>query len=487
MKNLKDLKIIKILQLLSKEEFNNLEKWLNSNWCNTNQSLIHLYYTLHPFFPSFDFKDTTIEDIFLTAFPTKPYAPQQARNMLLQFRKQIENYLVHSRLKSSHRMKTILLCHEYEERHDNRSFTNNFKLLIDTYHQEEPNEWLDDLHLSLMYEKSYRQPASYTRQINTQDTLTKADDHFDKFYILGKARLLIEMVERDRMKLDKAVEAKQITEIKEKLALQKTPVFKIYYSLFATTNDLPKHRFEVIWNQFEADRNLLEMKDRTIILMLLINIGIRIYKQEGNKIGATILDLYELGLRENILLNNGRLSPATFANIITLANSVEKYDMAKHFIKIGPKLLGPKLENDARIWAKAHIEYFGEKKQIKEIELTQNHRNVDNTTFSFRIRVLSIQLWFDDRISDKRQRTDFLTDQCKAFEKVLSREKKFSTAYLESLKAFSQTTRRLIKLYARKNLTVGDYESIRKVVMENKKLYAKKWLLSKIENLERGN
>lgn len=487
MKNLKDLKIIKILQLLSKEEFNNLEKWLNSNWCNTNQSLIHLYYTLHPFFPSFDFKDTTIEDIFLTAFPTKPYAPQQARNMLLQFRKQIENYLVHSRLKSSHRMKTILLCHEYEERHDNRSFTNNFKLLIDTYHQEEPNEWLDDLHLSLMYEKSYRQPASYTRQINTQDTLTKADDHFDKFYILGKARLLIEMVERDRMKLDKAVEAKQITEIKEKLALQKTPVFKIYYSLFATTNDLPKHRFEVIWNQFEADRNLLEMKDRTIILMLLINMGIRIYKVEGSKILTTVLDLYELGLRENILLNNGRLSPVTFANIITIANSIEKYDMARHFIKIGPALLGSKLENDARIWAKGHIEYFGEKKQINEIELTRNHRNIDNTTFSFRIRVLSIQLWFDDLIRNNKHIPDFLNDQCKAFEKVLTREKKFSATHLESFKAFSQATRRLIKLYSKKSKTSRDYELIRIMITEKKKLHAKRWLLHKIEYLEKGS
>ncbi len=118
----------------------------------------------------------------------------------------------------------------------------------------------------------------------------------------------------------------------------------VYMSLDNEHDAVPYNRLlELLY----ADLSGIERKDAKELFLYAINYCARKMRKGENLFIETALDLYVRGIGEEILLDNGFLSPWTFGNIVKLALRLERFGWIEQFIKEYQVHLSPEFRENA--------------------------------------------------------------------------------------------------------------------------------------------
>lgn len=194
------------------------------------------------------------------------------------------------------------------------------------------------------------------------ENLQKASDQLDLFYFSRKLRYLCEMMDRQqslshqyRLTFSEALHQHLLHN-----AYDHHPLIRIYamlFRLFLNETDT-KVDFGSFKKLLEAYHTCFEEKDLRTIYYFGINFCIRQFRLGEKSFANDLMDLYQSGFDHKILLDQGKVSPWTFKNVVRLGLGLQRLEWTESFVQDYGPFLPADHQEDAINFNLAEIHYF---------------------------------------------------------------------------------------------------------------------------------
>ena len=463
---MKTSKLIRNLQLLSKEEMKQLRPFLQSPYYNTNSKIVKLYRVLFLHHPEFKSPKLAREKVFEKVFPGRNYAHQQLLNLMSEFNQLLQQYLIIKTLEKKEIMQEKLLLKAYAERpgcYD--TFIKKYKLLnkkLDEMPYRDEVYFQEKKELNLLF---YGHPDSRLQK-QDQGTLAAAVKNFEAYTELATIKLQC----AQNARINTIVEGKKET-VPNPISVQENALFQFYRALeLFQRNEDTKH-FEVLFSSFESSINLMRTEDRKSFLTILLNFCTRKTNSGQSQFFKPAFELYKLGLAYDCLLRYGKITETTFHNIASLGAMLKEFDWTEKFMENYKDLLGAKVKADALALGYGFW-YFEQKKYNDALDALQH--TFREPLDVFKSKSLVIRCWFERWLEDEGY-FELLLAQLEAFEKFTRRDYALKPKLRENFLRFIAYTKKL-------TLSWWDKNAVQKLNQEMEgptNVVFKKWLLEK--------
>lgn len=471
-------KMVSTMSGLSHDEYRLLGRWLKSPFFNSNKFLIRFHEVLKKYHPEYDHPKCSKEHLFKKIYPSESYRAKLILTLMSDLTKHAEEFLVHQQLKKDPEIREQLLKNSYLQRNQVERYEKRAYNRIKKLEAKEVLERKELLELEQLYEELYFRSNESIKQQPKQDVLKQSNHYLDRYYTLGKYRLLNEMVEREKiMKGDQIFQIDKTALKQLRINLQE-PVLDLYFSKIEITPPVKEADYYAIKKQFLESFHLLELKDQKILFFGLINIASRLLIQEKFEIRNEIFDFYKLGLEQNWLIHNNQMNQRTFNNIVSTSNYSGNTSYTKDFIIKYIPFLEPSAQMDAKVWGLAHVYYY-EGNYEAAVDQLKSHK-FTNYLFNFRVRTLLMKAYFDLCQKDYSF-FDFFNYYNLAFEKFLRRDKIFSKKRIDANLNLLKYTKKIISNNLEKKLESTYLEKLKIEIEQDTNLTGKEWLLERIK------
>jgi len=403
---MKDSKLVLTLNTLSKEDLLAFHHFLRCKLFNKREDAIRLLDYLRQ-----ELKTTKAklnkELIFKELFPEKSYSQRAVRDMMAYLSGPLNQFLVYKKLHAHREDELIALCKAFRERHLFKQFETTTKKVI--AHQRQSPLRDSEYHyrnFRLEQEKYYSSTQKGRADKTNLAEVAKSLDisyfaHQSVYNISYNFRIVDEIIE----------------EVKQQDLLH-IPAISIYYYCYLA------QVFPENVSYFKALRNILitnvglfrkeEMKD---IYLLAINIAIKRNNQGHRELIPDLLELYQSGIDQKILLNNNVLSRYTYKNAIAVALTQKRFAWIEDFMAAYTPLLETEYRDITYQYNLAVLHF--EKKEFEKassylLKLTSN----DDVYINIDTKILLARIYY------KQNNITDLMALIESFRKVLSRKKK---------------------------------------------------------------
>ncbi len=470
-------KLSQSLQMISKTEWKRFGHWLHSPWCNSQQKLAAFYELLKPHYPTFKSSRLNKVDLFAQLYPEHDFDAHWMRNLMSALNKQLEKFLVHERLQHQPEEQTRIWQDILLERGREADFAKSVQRDIKSLSKKDIYAASDFLQLFLLYEKMHRHLSVEDRR-ESLDYFFAMRFFLEQFKSAHSIRFNAEIKEIESILSEQKIkDAETIFQKKSKNEFKNNSVD--FYPLI----NHPEFDFNLIKILFYQKIRTFNINDQKIILRLLINQAVRRRVRGKEKALESIFELYQFGLNNDLLLQHGRISEVTFANIITAGHLLQEYATVETIVNQHIPHLLPHLQEDAANWAFAHRLYYQKQNLPKHLNISLTQHRRKNTSFSIRAKILLLQIRFDEFIDSAIKSDFFLLDFMAAFEKQINRDKVFSKIKNDAIKNLIQFSRKLFLEIKKPELNQKNIKKLKQEILAHENIRAKNWLINKFQNI----
>lgn len=478
-----DSKLIDLLKLLSKKEFNEFGDWLTSPWSHKNKYFLPFYEIIEKAQPKFNTPELAKHSVFKQLYgQKKKYHPGIFNNLILAFTRAVENYLAHLQLNQQETLAQQLTCQELLDRNNIDYFEENSYRLIKELEQKDGLSTFDYWTLHQLHLGIYFQPSTHYRYLPTAPDLVKGDHYLDIFYLLSKFKTLLEV--KTRSQILKQIPPKSNTTTTEALAnLLSTPLTLPeveLYQMRLQMEPLPDwQQYKKFKKYYKANFEKLHFSFQQIFLFSCINDAVAL-NSKGVSAIKELLEWYQLGLKHGLLLQNGQLTAITFNNIILTACHEEDLQFLKDFIKKYQKKLPAKIRTTASKWATAHLNYAEGDYGLAISKLKDWLPT--NPIYAIQVKATLLKANFKLSLEDDSHALHF-ESFCLAFEQYIRRNKVYSkdrsNAYLKCV----LYCRKICKLFYTPSKN-NKWSKLEKAIEKEVNLFGKDWLKGEIKKIK---
>ncbi|MBP6663913.1 MAG: hypothetical protein KA168_01345 [Chitinophagales bacterium] len=306
------------------------------------------------------------------------------------------------------------------------------------------------------------------------NSLQKAIDNFDLYYLALKLKYSCEMFNRKRLVISEynIILLNEILNYLQKNPHDDVPVVAIYASILRCMMENDKEEY---YNQLIENLNkyihfftIEEARDMYLYAanycICKVNIGNIKYLNE-------LLNLYKMMLEKNIAFDNsGYLSPWTYINIVTIGTRNKDYEWTNNFIHQYQKHLAPQFRKNAFYYNLAYL-YFHQKHYDKTLKLL-NEVIFDDVIYSISAKLLQLNIYYE------LNEHDAFESLCISFSTYLKRNKLITA---DKKARYTQFIRLLSQLHRLPKTNKKALLDIKQEVEKAKGLVSKSWLLEKID------
>ena len=313
--------------LLSEWELNGLDKFLRSPFFNRNEAFprfLHAYRQGH----------RTRPDLWHATFPAEPYHDARFRHLLSDLLRLTEDYLVQLQLRDRPELRRLHLLRALRQRSAGdlhqftwRKFTRrghpgpfgpDALLEVHLLHAEQ-NAWLD-------------QRAQRSRESHLEPTLHSLDAYF----IFTKLRHACIALNNRRV-LDVRTDHTLLDEILAHLAqhtFPNQPGIDIYHRIYLLLTDAdPGPHYEALKQLLNDHAAVFQAAEARTMYAFALNHCVQQINRGQSRFLREIFDLYQAGLQDEILLEDGKLSPWNYKNIVVAGLRLAEYPWTEQFIR----------------------------------------------------------------------------------------------------------------------------------------------------------
>lgn len=351
-------KLIKLLKILSVEEFKRLHKGVQSSLLTTNPNVIKLYHTLRPFYPNYDSSKLDKEKLFRKVFPTQSYKDGKMRKLMTEFTKVIEDFLIYNELEAQRFQRQKLLTRIYGKRNLYPFFEKNtFRLIneLDALPYRDEDYYWQKKELEQQY---FFHPIT-PKVGKDSKVLYDVIEHLNNYYMTATLKIACELSSR-AIYLKEQYELPFLDMIQEKLLEKENlPIpYKVYLSLI----DLLKNKeVALYWNTrkvfFEGIAQF-SLSDKKTILYYLFNFAIAQVNKGNHAFRVENFELYKFALAQDLLIDNNYMSDIAFTNIVSYGASLNEIEWTVSFIQENKEYLPQLVKEEAIQLSWAYISFF---------------------------------------------------------------------------------------------------------------------------------
>lgn len=463
-------KLVDVFYSLDKIQLRALQKFVQSPYHNKRQDVIKLFDLMYKT-PLENRTALRKEKAFAKVFGKEKYAADKMDYTMSFFFKTIEQFLIiEGKLEQAH-YSQIVLMDEYQK----LGLTKHFQQVLQLAEKKLEESPLRDINYhEHTFEIEYQHAQFLSLQErdaskNLQELSSKLDLRFLAQKLKDACRLLAHQAVA-KQQYDFGLLHSILPYVQNTPKLLDYPAIALYYYYYQSICDEKGNeeffkKFKTAFLQSTQAFEDAELQDLYTLAINYcvkkVNIGQEEYQQE-------LFDFYDVGLKLNILIDNGKLNQFKFSNITKLALRLDKIEWTEKFIEDYKGLVDEQY-HDTYIHNAYSMLYFA---QGKYEEAMKRLQQVDYKELFITLdaKILLIKVYYE------LGEYDVLESYINSF-KVFLRRKDILAYHREIYKNFIRIIQKLIYL---RSFDEAAKEKIRLEVEQTKKILEKKWLLDNL-------
>lgn len=463
-------KLILLLQTFSTSELRAFKDFVESPFFNKNKELIRLNRHLKKL-ASKDFPESklTREAVFKAVYPGQTYDDKQLNYAMSLLLKLAERFVGLQRYERAGILPDYHLLGEYVQRGLDKNYHYIFQQASD---KAKANPHRDAEYYFQGHLLSEVADVHFSRQnIRRYDpNLQQATDFLDAFFLAKKLRYLCNMLDQQKF-ISTDYQLNMLDEIKHYLEshdFSRIPAIHLYHLLLlALTEPEPGAYFENYTRQLRQSATHFSPGEQRSLYHFAINFCIHQIRLGDKKYTQNLMDLYREGVDNQVLLEDGQLSPWTFKNMVKLGLGLGRYDWVEDFVTHYSEKLDKSKRTDAYHFNLADLNYHR-----KNYDLALQHLNqveFSDIHYHLGVKVMLLKIYYESREDDAFQ------SLVSTFKIFLHRNKNVPGEVKEPYLNFVNLLHELYKSGKEK------HDMLRKKVQETRMLTDRSWLLQQLD------
>ncbi len=475
---MKSKKIHLALEYLNIHEINSFKKFLHSPYFNQNEKILRYFIVLErqikAKLPLADLKN---QDVWSEVMENNSYNDAKFRKLNSDISKLFEKFMAISELENDITLSNNLKIRAFREKKMSKLYPGLISHINNAKKAQQNRS--ADYYLDLFnIEKSiFSLQSDADRKSKSKDpvkflNIEEISQNLDVFYIAEKLKYYCTILSWKRSyKVDK-----KIAGIEFILKLAQIPMFseyppvKIYFTISRTiTESENTEHYYLLKNLIEEYIHLFPPSEAREIMEAAIsycvvknNQGITLFLNE-------VLELYTKGLKNEIIFDNGFLSPIAFRNIAFYALRAKRYDWAEKFISEYHDKIKEEYRSNAKNFSFARLEFY--RKDYSKVIDYLNQIIMNDSFYNINVRSLLLVSYYE------LEEWAPLESLLQSFKAWVTREKSLSkhlkNRFLELIKSVK-------KLVYTPEFEKEKLKKLLNNVQDNPEIINKPWLVNKI-------
>ena len=469
----------RLLCLLTEEELRRFSKFLRSPYFNNTPILIKLFEQLRRWHPDYEEKRIHPPKIWKKLEPDKDFSAQKYWWLNFKLRTLVEKFMIVEEVMSNEGESKKHLIKSYGRRNVHGLFEKETKSFLAKI-SKMPFQNLHTYSSSLWLKYDYFFNPQTDKYGGALYSVEDVMDELDRFYLLAKLQFASEIKNRERIFSKKVpIDLLEESILTSRKYVPENPAFLMYRNvldLYDPTKSDKAFRagLDLLSKQFA----LVSKDDQNEIILNLQNYAIRQVNKGNKDYTPELFQLYKLGLKLGLLIDNGKLSQPTYQNIVQVGCQLKEFKWTEEFINSFDIYLEEKYRMDNKLLSLG-ILYFEKKEFDKSLDFI-SQRDFGSILHQVTTRLIISKIWFEKFLKDPNL-FDLLVSKLESDEKFFRRmmtvsqqRKEAHLNFVLALKLFSNfVCQNKSKKEIRKKMS--------KYLGERVIMSSKKWLLEKIE------
>lgn len=470
-------KLLSLLQTLSKVERNRFRKYLLSPYLNDQPELTSLFDVL-----DHALRDTKTalpdkQQIWKRLYPAQSFNDAQFRRMISDINQLCLQFLA-AEARKENPLTEALDLQRLLDKPELKKHLAGVERQIQRLFSEAPGQstdfYLTQFHL---YNNTIDKASKYLTVSGYGENLSAADYYLECFYLTQKLELYVGwLLYRGARVSEKPLELPEgFWDFAAHERFQDVALLLVYrqvvHCLLEPEEEAHYHQLLNHLDNYSQQLSSRDLRKCYFIAQnycaLKINQGKREYYRE-------MFEIFKKIIQKQLLLEEGSLSEGIFKNIVTVALGVGEFDWTETFIETYTPFLPAKIRENARSFNLSYL-YFHQKRFDKVLELLRNVEYND-VVYVLGSKLILIQTYYE---MNEIMAMDSLIDSFRIYirrNKVMSKNlKREYMNYLNFVKKLMD-----LRLSGQKAT-----QKFREQVMAGSATTSKKWLLEKIDALQR--
>jgi len=465
-------KLVAVFYALSRAQQRQVRKLVQSPYFNKREDIIDLC-TLMYQTPLENRTALRKEKVFPKIFGKQPFDVDQLDYTMSFLLKAIEEYLIHQEQTANKTSNQIALMKAYRklglQKHFNQAEARAHRL-------QKKNQLRDSYYYQHDFEIEIEQYHFLAeQQRNTSKNLQEVSAKLDLTFLIQKLKDACQLLAHQavyKQKYDFGLLHAILPYIEEnKQLLDDHPSIALYYYYYqAATHNEDESYFQAFKAVFLESTQVFESKELEDVYTMALNYCVRKVNVGQARYLEELFELYDAGLRLEILMEDGSLNPFKFNNIAKLALRLDKVDWTARFIEEYKSYVDQKY-HDTYVHNAYSMLYFAQGKYEKTMTRLQQV-NYKELFIALDARLLLTKVYYHlDEFM-------VLESHINSF-KVFLRRKDILAYHREVYKNFINAVQRLITLAP---FDKAGHKKLREDIQNTQKIAEKQWLLEQLRN-----
>lgn len=474
-------KLISLLRTFSKYELNRFRKFLLSPYFNEQDALLHLFEAINKALrqgePAIAALDK--EKAWKAMYPRQTLDEAQLRRCASDLNRLALQFLAQE-TRQEEPLADAFALQKRLDRPEVSKHLNSVERQIATQLAEMPGKDLRYYQWQYQYEANLS--VRYSKKMvgpEYADKLTASDQALACFYIIQKLKYYVAWLTLQSLRATTGRDFGVIPGFWEYISagqFESVPLIAIYKHVVICLKEPDEEaHFPVFLEVLERYAPELSKEDLRECYQIAQNYCAFKVNQGKTEYYPLLFQILKTEIARGVLVENEQLSESVFKNVVTISLWVREYEWTENFIKTHYQYLPVDIRDNAQVFNLANL-YWHQKKHQKVIELLRSVEYSD-VIYALGAKLILVRTYFETK---EFLALDSLIDSFRIF---LRRNKVLSKNLKREYNSFLNFVKKLT------SLGPSDKEGLARLKANLQQVSAttpKKWLLEKIEEIERG-
>lgn len=353
-------KLLELLRRLDKRQLARVSEAVQSPFFNKNEDISRFCLHIIQFAPGFNQPELDKTTVLNKLKLAKPLDERRLQYLMSDLVNLIENVMVHERIERDESARLILLAQAFADADLPDRAQQTLTRLGDFF--EKNTHWsADRLEQGFAAAKLLYFLRDTSRRAFAP-TLQAANDRLTEFFWAEKLRLLTAIANQEQM-LNVQYRHNWEDSLLDRIGDEyKHPFIQLWWFAYRLTRHNLEHDFQALKNLLMTEACNLEKTDMSALTTIALNFCTRRINRDADEhYYKEYLDLYKLLIDNNLILENGQISPWIYKNIASAGLNTGEHAWTHQFIEQFHPLLPDDLAESMYAYNLGHL-FYHEKK-----------------------------------------------------------------------------------------------------------------------------
>ncbi|MBL7810525.1 MAG: hypothetical protein JNN28_22060 [Saprospiraceae bacterium] len=470
-------KLVTLLQILSKVERNRFRKYLESPYLNDQPDLVLLFDVLDQAIREQKVAEWNKLQLWKRLYPVQSFNDAQFRRMCSDMNQLCLQFLA-AESRKENPLAEALDLQRLLDKPELKKHMSGVERQIQRLLLESPGlsteYYLTQFHL---FNNTINKASKYLTVSGYADSLSFADYYLECFYLTQKLELYAGwLLFQGARASQKSLELPAgFWEMANQERFQDVALIQVYRQVVHCLLEPEEEaHFHQLLESLDSSSTQLSSRDLRKCYFIAQNYCALKINQGKREYYREMFEIFKKIIQQDLLLEEGSLSEGIFKNIVTVALGVGEFDWTERFIETYTPFLPSKIRENARSFNLSYL-YFHQKKYPDVLELLRNVEYND-VVYVLGSKLILIQTYYE---LNEVMAMDSLID---SFRIYIRRNKVMSKTLKREYMNYLNFVKKLMDLKVSGQKAT---QKFRDQVMAGSASTSKKWLLEKIDALQK--